>query len=640
MTPSVAEYYENMRLNPYAVLFEPNLEVPIGTRHKNKPGFIKGRSAPVKSKYWAHTIATLRGTATPAAANPTKHASAQPKTKEEEPTMKARPWTLQRQTTTVLQSVGLPTASSDPADKREVALGKARTAIAREARNGATEFALALRTASDKGGGGGGGNAVAGLDLEGFISFIRRRIEGNRRKAAAEEGQHEVEALDEATLRDLRYFFAVLDRNGDGHLSTAEFFALSILESCEAAGYEAGISTLLTLYPELFRQGPVDQVAFKELLLFLGFNHSPESVVSEILKQAMESNWKRLAESSTGKTVVRRATGEDLLAWFRELIRPTTISSRLQQAHRTPSKHNAGGGGAPTPSIRDLIHLLAHGLRVRDRELRAAAKRRAAEGARTSSTQQPSSSSGGADDGMGKLGCILPTAKDKEDAAGIARYIRNEMSDDSVAGLLMKLQEWDQDGDRMLGLKEFYRALTASFEVPEAAAVTASPAAVQVLFDELDSDGTGKVTFKGLEEWFDAGEVRLRLALRRVRVFATLGEPNIIKLQQAMKERLYKEGEWVFSQDEQGETFYVILGGACDVLRTEVGAEEATCLAKLGVGDFFGERSLLRKEVRYAGIVATGSRDLKGLETMCITAEDFERAMGRSLREMVPDEYA
>ena len=85
-----------------------------------------------------------------------------------------------------------------------------------------------------------------------------------------------------------------------------------------------------------------------------------------------------------------------------------------------------------------------------------------------------SSSSGGADDGMGKLGCILPTAKDKEDAAGIARYIRNEMSDDSVAGLLMKLQEWDQDGDRMLGLKEFYRALTASFEVPEAAAVTAS----------------------------------------------------------------------------------------------------------------------------------------------------------------------
>ena len=556
--------------------------------------------------------------------------------------MAARPWALQRSTTTTLQSVGKPTASSSPEGKSaEAVLGKARAAIAREARDSAIEFAMALRKAGETGGGGG---TTAALDFAGFVSFLRCRIEGTAKSenAAGSAARTDEEALDEATVRDLRYFFGVLDRSGDGFISTAEFFAIAIFVSCEAAGYEAGISTLLMLYPELFRQGPVDRAAFKELLLSLGFEHSPEQVVSEILQQAMESNWKRQAtpasSSAQGKEGAIRATGEDLLAWFRELIRPTTFS-RLQPQRSRHHVHNGGvGADAATPSIRDLVHLLAHGQRVRNREQRALARQRTSEANASLSRGQSWSSGAPAE---AKIGLILPTAKDREDAASIARYIRNEMPDDCVAGLLMKLQEWDQDGDRVLGLKEFYRALTASLD--EGANVHLSPGAVQVLFDELDSDGTGKVTFKELEEWFDANMVRLRLALRRVRVFANLGEPNIIRLQQAMKENSYRKGEWVFAQGEQGDTFYVILGGACDVLRKEPGADdemEATCLAKLSVGDFFGERSLLRKEVRYAGIVATSSPDADGLETMCITAGDFERAMGRPLREMVPDEYA
>ena len=83
--------------------------------------------------------------------------------------MAARPWALQRSTTTTLQSVGKPTASSSPEGKSaEAVLGKARAAIAREARDSAIEFAMALRKAGETGGGGG---TTAALDFAGFVSF-------------------------------------------------------------------------------------------------------------------------------------------------------------------------------------------------------------------------------------------------------------------------------------------------------------------------------------------------------------------------------------------------------------------------------------------------------------------------------------
>lgn len=603
MTPAVAEYYATMRLSPHAVIFKPNLQVSFGANWRShKPGEIPGRDGPVKSRYWAQHLTTLRGGEGQHLKNPKLE---QEVPKADEPTIKARPWALSRTTTTVLRPVAMPRMQKE---EEQISLDKARAAIAREARDDAIEFAMALRSTGEQSSG-----EVDEMELDAFIAFIRRRIEGHRGGEFGSTGEQEV--LDEATLQDLRYFFSLLDRDGNGSISTAEFFALAIFESCESAGYEAGITTLLQLYPQLFRQGPVDRQAFIELLLSLGFNHSPDRVVDDILKQAMECNWKRVADTSSGKLI--KATGEDLLAWFRELIRPS-VPHRV--AHREWSSKDV----AP-PSIRDLIHLLAHGHRVRDRQLRAAARRRMLE-ARTQRSSYFDV----------KIGFVLPTEKDKADAAEIARFIRNDMSDDSVAGLLMKLQEWDQDGDRVLGLKEFFRALCSALE---GTSVVPTPGAVQVLFDEMDGDGNGKVEFSELDEWFDANKVRLRLALRRVRVFANLGEPNIIKLQNAMKEKSFQKDEWVFAQGDEGESFYVIVGGACEVLRTEVGYSEPICLAKLGTGDFFGERSLLKSEVRYAGIRATEGKDAQGLETMFITAKDFEHAMGAPLSAMVPDEY-
>ena len=96
----------------------------------------------------------------------------------------------------------------------------------------------------------------------------------------------------------------------------------------------------------------------------------------------------------------------------------------------------------------------------------------------------------------------------------LAATALSAQADDSVAGLLLRLQEWDEDGDRVLGLREFYRALSRT--LADQPALNLSPGALQALFDEIDVGGRGKLAFAALDEWFDAAQVRLRLALRRV----------------------------------------------------------------------------------------------------------------------------
>ena len=233
-----------------------------------------------------------------------------------------------------------------------------------------------------------------------------------------------------------------------------------------------------------------------------------------------------------------------------------------------------------------------------------------------------------------RLGSIRPTKEDHKDAEDIARYCRNEMTDESRTKLIEKMQEWDLSGDRRLGLKEFFTAITVSLSEMDLD-INVTPGAVQVMYDSMDKDGDGHLEFSEIESWLDAQMTRLRLALRRVRLFSNFDDDEIVKLQMAMVEQPFKKDEWVFHQGEEGNTFYVVLSGTCDVLRTDEGLEEH-CLAKLGPGDFFGERSLLKNEPRFGGIVAT---DKNGLQTMSISRETFEKAMGAPLSSMVTSEY-
>ncbi|MHC4845110.1 MAG: protein kinase domain-containing protein [Planctomycetota bacterium] len=86
-----------------------------------------------------------------------------------------------------------------------------------------------------------------------------------------------------------------------------------------------------------------------------------------------------------------------------------------------------------------------------------------------------------------------------------------------------------------------------------------------------------------------------------------------------LAERRYADGEVMLAQDRPGTGLFIVAEGEADVLlRDESGASRE--LARVGVGEVFGEMSLLTKQPATADVVARGP-----VRTLHIGTEDFER---------------
>eukprot|EP00966_Prymnesium_polylepis_P175302 4056920-Prymnesium_polylepis.1 len=114
----------------------------------------------------------------------------------------------------------------------------------------------------------------------------------------------------------------------------------------------------------------------------------------------------------------------------------------------------------------------------------------------------------------------------------------------------------------------------------------------------------------------DAVRRKLFDSLREVMVFSGLSDSQVEMLRDAMMLAPFDTGDYIFEQDEDGDTFYVITKGEAKVLRTEDENEPDKVLAELKEGAYFGERALLKNDRRFASVMAVTE-----LETMCITRE-------------------
>jgi CRP/FNR family transcriptional regulator, cyclic AMP receptor protein len=100
--------------------------------------------------------------------------------------------------------------------------------------------------------------------------------------------------------------------------------------------------------------------------------------------------------------------------------------------------------------------------------------------------------------------------------------------------------------------------------------------------------------------------------LRRVPLFAGLGDRDLAQLADRFHERSFPEGAVVLEEDAAGTTFFVIADGDASVsVRGEV-------RATLGPGDYFGEMAVIDEGVRTASV--TAATDLR---TFFLTPWEF-----------------
>ena len=101
--------------------------------------------------------------------------------------------------------------------------------------------------------------------------------------------------------------------------------------------------------------------------------------------------------------------------------------------------------------------------------------------------------------------------------------------------------------------------------------------------------------------------------LRTVPIFSELGEPDIGSLARLATRRRFPRDTVVFFENEEGDTFFMIVEGRIKV--TILGDDgREIILSVLGPGDFFGEMALLDNEPRSATTIAVEETELLTLQ--------------------------
>ena len=113
-------------------------------------------------------------------------------------------------------------------------------------------------------------------------------------------------------------------------------------------------------------------------------------------------------------------------------------------------------------------------------------------------------------------------------------------------------------------------------------------------------------------------------------VFHRIPPANIQSIFMKMEPCHFKAGEAVITQGNEGEHFYIVRDGSCDVIRKTRKNPDGVRLARLGVGDNFGEEALISGGKRNASVIMVTDGVL-----MSLSKTDFLELMNEPLLKWV-----
>ena len=101
--------------------------------------------------------------------------------------------------------------------------------------------------------------------------------------------------------------------------------------------------------------------------------------------------------------------------------------------------------------------------------------------------------------------------------------------------------------------------------------------------------------------------------LRTVRVFSDIDDVDLTELALRMRPQHLRKGQVLFREGDPGNEMFIIRRGTMIISKPVTGKVEQV-LARMSVGDFFGEMSLFDREPRSATLQAETEATLLGLD--------------------------
>ncbi len=111
--------------------------------------------------------------------------------------------------------------------------------------------------------------------------------------------------------------------------------------------------------------------------------------------------------------------------------------------------------------------------------------------------------------------------------------------------------------------------------------------------------------------------------LKSVSLLSSMDNYERSKLADAIKEVVYKEGDYVIKEGETGNIFFIIIEGSAIATKTLEPGKPAEEVMQYKASDYFGELALLKDEPRAANVIAKTK-----LKVASMDRQSFKRLLG------------
>ena len=91
--------------------------------------------------------------------------------------------------------------------------------------------------------------------------------------------------------------------------------------------------------------------------------------------------------------------------------------------------------------------------------------------------------------------------------------------------------------------------------------------------------------------------------LKNVEILSTIEPYELMQISDAIKSATYQKDDYIIREGEMGDIFYILEEGECIATKTLEPGKADSVIKEYKVGDYFGERALIKGEPRFANII-------------------------------------